>query len=80
MTKTVRKIGVSALGILSVLVVVVVCFLWREKVVERRKLSDAAEQCRRLAEQGNADREFDLARIYFEGKGVTKDYAEALQW
>ena len=75
-----RKIGVSALSVVLTSAVVVVWFLRREKVIERRKLSDTADPCRRLAEQGDANSEFDLARMYFDGKGVTKDYAEALQW
>jgi len=74
------KIGMSALGIVLASAVVVVWVLHKEKVIERRKLSDAIDHCRRLAEQGDASREFDLARVYFEGNGVTKDHAEALRW
>jgi TPR repeat protein len=75
-----RKIAFSSLGIVLTSAVVVVFFLGREKVIEGRKLSDTADQCRRLAEQGDANEEFDLARMYFDGKGVAKNYAEALRW
>lgn len=63
---------ISALGIL--------CVLHRQRVIERRKLSDTATQCRSLAERGDADQEFNLAKMYFEGKGLTKNYAEAIRW
>jgi hypothetical protein len=78
--RSLRKIGVCALSIVLMSALGIVLFLRREKVIERRKLSDTADQCHRLAEWGDANREFDLARMYFEGKGVTKDYAQALQW
>ena len=78
--KSARKIGVFALSMVLVSAVAAVWFLHREKVIERRKLSATADQCRRLAEQGSADREFELARMYFGGKGVAKDYAQALWW
>jgi TPR repeat protein len=77
---TLRKIAFSVLGIVLVSAAVVVWFLGRQKVIERRKLSDTADQCRRLAKQGDANGEFELARMYFDGKGVNKNYAEALQW
>jgi TPR repeat protein len=80
MMMSLRKIAFSSLGIALTSAVVVVFFLGREKVIEGRKLSDTADQCRRLAEQGDANGEFDLARMYFDGKGVAKNYAEALQW
>ena|SRR5690348_12089686 len=80
MTTPLRKIAFSFVGILLVSVVVVVFFLAREKVIEGRKLSRSADQCRRLAEQGVANGEFELARMYFHSKGLAKNYAEALQW
>lgn len=75
-----RKIVSVTVSIVSLSAVVVVSFLAREKVIERRKLSDQTEQCRRLAERGDANGEFELARMYFDGKGVAKNYAEALHW
>jgi hypothetical protein len=75
-----RKTAMYALGIVLLSVAAVFWLLHEGKVMERRKLSEAADRCRRLAEQGDASREFDLGRMYFEGKGVTQDYAEALRW
>ena len=57
-----------------------VWWIHRRKIVEQRQLFQSAEKYRKLAEQGDARREFDLGRMYFDGKGVTKDHAEALQW
>ena len=33
-----------------------------------------------LAEQGNANTQFNLGNMYYEGKGVKQDYAEAVKW
>ena len=33
-----------------------------------------------LAEQGNADAQFNLGLMYYDGQGVRQDYAEALRW
>ena len=35
---------------------------------------------RLAAEQGDADAQFMLGGAYYEGKGVTKDHAEAVKW
>ena len=36
--------------------------------------------CRPLAEQGEAIAQLDLGAMYFDGKGVPQDYAEAVKW
>jgi len=54
-------------------------FLWpvyKQKASER-KLADAARACRVLAEQGDANAQGRLGYMYFEGKGVPRDYAES---
>ena len=33
-----------------------------------------------VAEQGNAQAQFSLGKMYYEGQGVRQDYAEAVQW
>ncbi len=33
-----------------------------------------------LAEQGNADAQFNLGLMYYDGQGVRQDYAEAVKW
>lgn len=43
----------------------------------RQRATDAD---RRLAEQGDADAQALLAAVYFNGRGVERDYGEALRW
>ena len=40
----------------------------------------ATEEDRRLAEEGDADAQALLAVVYFNGRGVERNYAEALRW
>ncbi len=40
----------------------------------------AIRELRLLAEQGDADAQFNLGIMYGDGRGVAQDYAEALQW
>jgi TPR repeat protein len=35
---------------------------------------------RSLADQGNADAQYDLSKMYFQGKGVAQDNVEAMKW
>ena len=37
-------------------------------------------EIRRLAEQGDADSQYSLARMYITGEGVREDDAEAVKW
>ncbi len=38
------------------------------------------EQTRKLAEEGNAEAQYKMGRMYDEGLGVTQDYKEAAKW
>ena len=40
----------------------------------------AAQWYRRAAEQGNAEAQFNLGLMYFNGRGVAQDYKVAAQW
>jgi TPR repeat protein len=40
----------------------------------------AVSACRRLAEQGTASAQYDLGNIYLSGRGVPRDYKEAVKW
>ena len=40
----------------------------------------AVTACRRLAEQGNVEAEVNLGAMYFNGWGVSPDYATAAKW
>src|SRR5690349_3273633 len=45
-----------------------------------RTLAEDAKTCRVRAEQGDANAQYDLARLYYHGKGVPQDYADATRW
>ncbi len=40
----------------------------------------AIRELRLLAEQGDADAQFNLGGMYAEGRGVPQDYARAVKW
>ena len=45
-----------------------------------RQLAKQAAACRIRAEQGDAKSQFALGAMYYYGKGVPKDYVEAVRW
>jgi TPR repeat protein len=47
-----------------------------EKQTENFQISDL----RRQAEQGDAEAQYNLGMLYYEGHGVTQDYATARHW
>jgi TPR repeat protein len=54
-----------------------------EKGLKHYKPDDAvaaAKQLKPLAEQGNADAQFNLGSLYYQGRGVSQDYKEAAKW
>lgn len=50
------------------------------KAYERGDFSAALQEWRPLAKQGNASAQFNLGQMYFLGRVVSQDYAEALNW
>ena len=40
----------------------------------------AVRELKPLAEQGNADAQFNLGSLYYQGRGVPQDYSEAVGW
>ncbi|MDR3774623.1 MAG: tetratricopeptide repeat protein [Terracidiphilus sp.] len=48
--------------------------------LEQQRLAQEAQAYRVRAEQGEAEAQYDLARMYSRGRGVPQSYAEALQW
>jgi TPR repeat protein len=46
----------------------------------QRKLAEDAREFRARAEQGDSGAQFNLARMYYYGKGVPQDYTEAAGW
>src|SRR5690242_17376543 len=78
--KVSRKIAVFgslALGISGLLVGL---RTYEKYAAERKKLSNIANEIRVKADQGDAAAQYKLARFYYQGKGVSKDYSEAFRW
>lgn len=48
--------------------------------VTKRKLADEAHLAQLRANQGDANAEYELGRMYFWGRGVAQDYAAADYW
>ena len=46
---------------------------------KRGDYAEAVKWYRLAAAQGNADVQFNLGTMYYDGKGVTQDYAEAVK-
>ncbi len=47
---------------------------------DRGDYATALREWRPLAEQGHADAQFKLGVMYFNGRGVPQDYAQAHKW
>ncbi|MHC8510415.1 MAG: SEL1-like repeat protein [Rhodospirillales bacterium] len=47
---------------------------------ERRIAAQELSELRLAAESGDADAQFDLGVIYYQGRGVAQDHAEAARW
>ncbi len=47
---------------------------------QRGDYATALRERRPLAEQGNAEAQFNLGNMYRKGLGVPQDYAEAVKW
>ena len=74
---------VSKIAISSVAVVVIcgAAVTWHSaKARAARKLVEEANATRMRAEQGDANSEYQLASLYFQGKGVAQSYGDAVGW
>lgn len=68
---------------LSVAIAVGASLAWRvhrQRASEQNKLSAVADETRTRAEQGAAAAQNTLGNLYLVGKGVPKDYAQAVLW
>jgi hypothetical protein len=71
-------VGVAALGLAG--------FLWQWKRAEQERraaqqaCAEAADWCRRAADQGDTTAQYNLGVCYAEGKGVPPDPVEAHKW
>jgi tetratricopeptide (TPR) repeat protein len=52
----------------------------RECLEHARKEKEALEKLRKAAEQGDADAQYKLGMLYFEGDGVPQDFDKAAEW
>ena len=50
------------------------------EAAERGDYATALKEWRPLAEQGDADAQYELGFMYTSGEGVTQDYAEGMRW
>ncbi len=66
----------------SVVLICAAAIAWHlvEARATDRRLAADAKACRARAEQGDAKAQSDLASMYYHGKGVPQDYAEAARW
>lgn len=78
MTSTKRVLIVAAL--LAVIGGAFVAWRAYKRDSQGRKLSDKAALSRTRAEHGDVRAEVQLASMYYYGRGVPQDYAEAVRW
>ncbi len=77
-----------ALRFLIILVLLIVCLAvptWADYLAGvdaylRGNYATALSELRPLAEQGNADAQYNLGLMYDKGHGVPQDYGQARQW
>ncbi|MDA7897678.1 sel1 repeat family protein, partial [Akkermansiaceae bacterium] len=51
-----------------------------EKSVKAEEAVETEKTIQELAEQGDANAQYNLGGMYFGGEGVPKDYTEAVKW
>jgi len=52
---------------------------YKERLIQR-KLAEDVRVSRLRAEQGDANAQYNLGKMYFQGRGVSEDYAVAARW
>lgn len=76
---TVRRIVIASALLLLCISIAVFFRAYKQHVSEKRNIA-AAQSARLRAEQGDAGAEFELAHMYYKGKGVPQSYTDAVQW
>lgn len=74
------KVVLSTTGLAVISVASAVFGVHKMESIRSTKLSDVANETRARAEQGDVAAEYKLAQLYYEGRGVPQDYAEASRW
>jgi TPR repeat protein len=74
------KVVFSVVGIVAIAGASAVWWTHNKQLIERKRLSDTATQVRARADHGDVTAEYKLAYMYYDGRGVPQDYAEASRW
>jgi len=76
------KIRRPAIALICVAVALVGALVWYVARVEitDRQLAKEAVACRMRAEHGDAECQFRLGSMYYQGQGIAQDYAKAAVW
>jgi TPR repeat protein len=78
-----RRIAVWAAYVLAVLLIGGLAYFSSVALREKKTAyqeTESVKQLRRDADLGNADAQTRLGLLYYRGRGVPQDYAEALRW
>jgi hypothetical protein len=73
------RIGVAVSCVVLISGAAITWHFVEARVADRKLAADATAR-RARAEQGDAKAQSDLASMYYHGKGVPQDYAEAARW
>src|ERR1700730_13146340 len=73
---TLRKIAVLVACLTVICGAALLWPLYKRKATERK----FAEAAKARAEQGDANAQFTLGKMYANGQGMGRDYAEAVRW
>ena len=69
----------TAALVVSVALISGAAIIWRIASTHRQ-LTEEASNYQLRAEPGDANAQYELARLYYQGKGVPRDYAQAFSW
>ena len=78
-TSNFRKIAIAATCVAVIGGAAILWWAYKERAIER-KLAEDARVYRVRAEQGDAKDQSKLGSIYYYGKGIPQDYAEAFRY
>lgn len=77
--KSLQRIAVFV-GFVALICSAAIAWHFVEARATVRRLAEDARTSRERAEHGDANAQYDLARLYYQGKGVPQDYSEAFGW
>ena len=77
--KLLPKLAVPVLCLVLICAIAVAWHFIKAKATQRKLVEDA-KTLRVRAEQGDAYAQYELARLYYKGKGVPQNYSDAFDW